>query len=725
MARVLARYGEALCPAEQSFVARQSTEVLTLLANGLVSPAEVLQAAAAAVASPARPAPARPADADADGFEITAVLEPAEPAWLARAKAALQSLLSEATLAPRATREASLQALSKIIASALKGGEAAAGRAVYLDKLLAHVLKSPAGVKSEQSDSAAKASRVSAVQSSPHHGRSDDAAAARCVEVVCRVLTSAGWYHDAAGEENEDGTSRPRIMLLAGARELPALLARLRGVASALDVLRTEAEQQEAAKRAAEPLMAAFDALVIESDDEDAAAAAWEERSAADAAKAIAAPGAELGVADPPEESCFEDGFDDEKWERYAFSSAGSGATAGSQPPPESLPQLQPRDTAIVVSDDDEVEVVAVVAAANPPRRAAAAPPKPKVECRITLFLPADRGRVRLLLPPTATLLDVYAAASDFLAKPARSDGTAAAPPILAAHNWATAPAVDTHAHRLVRPDPPPGRSFAPHELATTSLAQAGLFPSGRLALERTGATLRAPPRRVAGRIDVLRLTAPLANGNNLVWPIVHLHDPFGDKGVGLFKRMERMLPRGWSGFHNYGTLEALTQLRVYGDQPLPIMLNNAFWQGKDGALGARASIPAQDFAESVLKLASDAVRASHGMGGVRAANAAADDLLRKRPLMQASGLLYLSNGKLYDHVDHVGHYLVLMSMGCAVDFTVGARVVRFESGDALVFNGGTPHGVMHGVRMVHPGSCPLSLPQLAKARLSLQLRQQ
>ena len=313
LARVLARYGEALCPAERSFVARQSPDVLMLLANGLVSPAEVLQAAAADVASPARPA-ARAAAADADeGFEITAVLEPAEPAglpaWLSRAKAALQSLLSDATLAPRNVREAALEALCRVVESALSRGEAAAGRAVYLDKLHARIVKGPAGVKSEQKgDSPAKASRLSAAQLSPHHRRSDDAAAARCVEVVCRVLTSAGWYHDAVGEENDNGTHRPRIMLLGGARELPALLARLRGVTSALDMLRAEAEKHEAAKRAAEPLMAALEALVIESDDdEDAAAAAWEERSAADAAKVIAAPagGAGPDLADP----ALEDGF--------------------------------------------------------------------------------------------------------------------------------------------------------------------------------------------------------------------------------------------------------------------------------------------------------------------------------------------------------------------------------------------------------------------------------
>ena len=744
LARVLARYGHALCPQELCFIQQRPLDELVLLANGHATPDDLFYAAAAVLASPARPAAvAAPDDDDDGGFEITAVIEPAEPAWLSRAKAALQSLLSDVTLAPRTTREGALKALSKVIANALELGEAAAGRAVYVDKLLACTIKGgPAGVKTEpKDDSPAKASRLSAAMASPHgaaagaaaspHGATadDNAAALRCVELLTRVLTSAGWYFDAADEESDGGQPRTRIMLLAGARELPALLARLRDVASALELLRAEAEKQRADKRDAEPLMAALEALVIESDDdEDAAAAAWEERSAADAAKVIAAPAApgagDKPAGDPAAAPGFDD-FDDYLWERYAGEDAGGSPPPSESPPP---PKLLRRDAAITVSvDDDEVEVVAVVAAPQPPRRrAAVAPPKAKETCRVVIFLPADRGRVRLLLPSNSSLLDVYAAASDFLAKPARNDGIAAAPPILPAHNWATAPAVDTHAFRLIRPDPPPGRSFAPHELALTTLAQAGLFPSGRLALKRTGAVLRAPPRLFAGRVDVLRLTTPLPNGNTLVSPIVHLHDPHGDKGLGMFKKIEVMLPRGYSQ-HSGSRTMTFNQLMLHhanAGQPIPVLLNNAHWLGKGGVLGARASIPAQDYAEDVLKRASNAVRAHIGGGGVRAANAAADDLLRKRPLMQASGLLYLSNGKLHDHVDHIGHYLVLMSMGCAVDFTVGHRVVRFESGDALVFNGGTAHGVMHGVRAVHPGTCPLSLPNLAKARLSLQLRQ-
>ena len=89
------------------------------------------------------------------------------------------------------------------------------------------------------------------------------------------------------------------------------------------------------------------------------------------------------------------------------------------------------------------------------------------------------------------------------------------------------------------------------------------------------------------------------------------------------------------------------------------------------------------------------------------------------------TGLRYKGDGTLHDHVDHTGEYLVLLSLGCTVDFCVDGQVVTMKSGDALVLNGGTAHNVMHGVRKVHPGTCPPGLPKaLLAARISVQLRQ-
>merc|ERR1719498_2112753 len=52
---------------------------------------------------------------------------------------------------------------------------------------------------------------------------------------------------------------------------------------------------------------------------------------------------------------------------------------------------------------------------------------------------------------------------------------------------------------------------------------------------------------------------------------------------------------------------------------------------------------------------------------------------------------------ELVHHVDGMGNWVVLFSFGLTVDFFVGHRTVCIESGDALVFNGGAAHGVVHG----------------------------
>ena len=54
----------------------------------------------------------------------------------------------------------------------------------------------------------------------------------------------------------------------------------------------------------------------------------------------------------------------------------------------------------------------------------------------------------------------------------------------------------------------------------------------------------------------------------------------------------------------------------------------------------------------------------------------------------------------------------------------VGDAVLDFRSGDVLVFNGGTEWGIYHGIDTIVAGSTPEWLPELAAARLSLQLRQ-
>ena len=121
---MLARHGAALGAAERAYVAGLPRDVLDLVDRGLASLADVMAAAARGAAVE-----------DDEGWEMTAVVEPAEPAWLERARAALSALLSDSAVAPRATRDSALNALEAIISSASSRGEAAAGRAVYIDKL--------------------------------------------------------------------------------------------------------------------------------------------------------------------------------------------------------------------------------------------------------------------------------------------------------------------------------------------------------------------------------------------------------------------------------------------------------------------------------------------------------------------------------------------------------------------------------------------------------------
>lgn len=135
---------------------------------------------------------------------ITAVVEASEPAWLARARHALQILLADNTLAPKAVREAALGALSEIISTALARSEGAVGSSVYCDKLSRRIAKtagassagSAGGVKLEAGEAPPKLSKRSSAQASPHGGAAaagDDAAVSRAVQEMIRVLSSCGW----------------------------------------------------------------------------------------------------------------------------------------------------------------------------------------------------------------------------------------------------------------------------------------------------------------------------------------------------------------------------------------------------------------------------------------------------------------------------------------------------------------------------------------------------
>ena len=96
-------------------------------------------------------------------------------------------------------------------------------------------------------------------------------------------------------------------------------------------------------------------------------------------------------------------------------------------------------------------------------------------------------------------------------------------------------------------------------------------------------------------------------------------------------------------------------------------------------------------------------------------------------------GLSYAVGSTLHHHIDGHGRWVVLFSFGLTCDFHAAGRTVTIESGDALVFNGGAAHAVMHGLDKVHAQpslngntkALPAGmLDKLNNCRVSVQVRQ-
>jgi hypothetical protein len=210
----------------------------------------------------------------------------------------------------------------------------------------------------------------------------------------------------------------------------------------------------------------------------------------------------------------------------------------------------------------------------------------------------------------------------------------------------------------------------------------------------------------------VLRLKKTTLQGM-LPLPVVHLKDINHDRGFALMQDLTPTLAPDWRKYHQTVLYPSSRYHPVPYYSPL-----------RTGAVGD-TSERLLDTARCVLLAAAEAVLAA-GAGATADSRAAADDLLLPQRFDQFSALLYgAANGTLPDHVDNLGRYLVLLSLGCSVAFFIDGTVITFESGDALVFNSGPSHGVMHGVRRMQPGTCPDCLSrELHDARISLLLRQ-
>ena len=111
----------------------------------------------------------------------------------------------------------------------------------------------------------------------------------------------------------------------------------------------------------------------------------------------------------------------------------------------------------------------------------------------------------------------------------------------------------------------------------------------------------------------------------------------------------------------------------------------------------------------------------------------AARALHNRREYYVCHGIMYGPMGKLFGHVDQLGHWVVLFNLGNDCTFHAGDgpcgndvhAAFEFKSDDALVFNGAPGHNAMHGLSRITMGTNPLGTKAwLQKTRTSLQIRQ-
>ena len=120
----------------------------------------------------------------------------------------------------------------------------------------------------------------------------------------------------------------------------------------------------------------------------------------------------------------------------------------------------------------------------------------------------------------------------------------------------------------------------------------------------------------------------------------------------------------------------------------------------------------------------------------------AARALANRRAWKIAMGIMYPPRGSLFNHVDGMGHWVCLFSLGNESTFHCGSTTsdlashhfalkgdprfdFTFKSGDVLIFNGDPAHKALHGMARVHPDTNPADAPSwLQNTRTSVQVRQ-
>jgi hypothetical protein len=180
----------------------------------------------------------------------------------------------------------------------------------------------------------------------------------------------------------------------------------------------------------------------------------------------------------------------------------------------------------------------------------------------------------------------------------------------------------------------------------------------------------------------------------------------------------------------------------LQGSSPILLLKNFNGDRGLSGALqqyhpsAAHGQLPPQSHAvihkaaDRVLDICEYAVLQREHRGAYRALQSRTPyNMTLARPY--AVGVP--AQSALPHHVDAIGGWVVLFSFGLTVDFFVGHKTVCIESGDALVFNGGPAHGVVHGFSQPVRSHATLrgqtqalvGMRSIDGFRLSVQARQQ
>ena len=141
-----------------------------------------------------------------------------------------------------------------------------------------------------------------------------------------------------------------------------------------------------------------------------------------------------------------------------------------------------------------------------------------------------------------------------------------------------------------------------------------------------------------------------------------------------------------------------------------------------------------QRAADRLMALASDELRRRGDRVGEHALRPA-----MRTPWTRTSTLIYPAGATLSRHSDGCGNWVVLFSFGRTATFFCGDASEDLESGDAILFNGGTRFDVEHGIDLVHgyassydatsdtnqPAPLPREMGYLDAYRVSVQVRQQ